>query len=238
MGSYAKKIPSSVLLSKYGSEHPTSIANLRGCRLAISSELPDGSFFDEAKIKELTGDAFLSARYMRGDYFEFPRTHKHLVYGNHRPQLRTVDEGIKSRMRMVPFNASFKDVGDPEIPKKLKKESGFVLQWLIEGHLKWRENGFIVPPCAAVEGYTTDYFSSQSTPEMWLEERCVVIGDDGRVSSQWPAASWLYEDYAVWKKARGESPISHTRFSDFLKTKFETIRSNGTRYKGIQLGRA
>ena len=235
MGSYAKKIPSSVLLSQYGSEHPTSIANLRGCRLAISSELPDGSFFDEAKIKELTGDEILSARYMRGNYFEFPRTHKHLVYGNHRPQIRTVDDGIKSRMRMVPFNASFKDAEDPELPKKLRKESDFILQWLIEGHLKWRENGFKVPPCAAVEGYTTEYFASQSTPEMWLEERCNVMRDDGRASTEWPKASRLYEDYSGWKRSRGETPISSQRLSEFLVSRFEKKVSAGIRYVGLQL---
>ena len=70
LGQYAKQVPSSTLLSKKNDAHPTELANLQGVRLAISSEIPEGSFMNEARVKELTGDARISARYMRQNFFE------------------------------------------------------------------------------------------------------------------------------------------------------------------------
>src|SRR5262245_33816214 len=73
MGDYAKVIPTETLMSVRSQQHPTELANLRGVRLAISSEVPEGLFWNESRIKSLTGDTMISARFMRGDFFEFPR---------------------------------------------------------------------------------------------------------------------------------------------------------------------
>ena len=77
IGDYGRKIPASTLMAKSYEAHPTEIANLQGARLAVSSEVADGDHWNEARINELTGDEVLSARYMRGDFFSFSRTHKH-----------------------------------------------------------------------------------------------------------------------------------------------------------------
>lgn len=73
LGDYARKIAAQTLMTDArGSRHPTEIANLRGLRLAVSSEVGEGEYWDEAKVKELTGDEMLAGRYMRCDFFEFP----------------------------------------------------------------------------------------------------------------------------------------------------------------------
>jgi putative DNA primase/helicase len=71
MGDYARKVPASTLMSKSYDGHPTDIANLQGVRLATASEINDGDHWNEALINEVTGDAELSARFMRGDFFTF-----------------------------------------------------------------------------------------------------------------------------------------------------------------------
>lgn len=119
MGDYAKKIPATVLMSKDHESHPTEMANLMGCRLAVSSEIEQGAFWQEAKLNELTGDGTISARFMRQDFFEFERTHKHLVFGNNRPRLKTVTDALKARIKIVPFKASFLGREDPELPETL-----------------------------------------------------------------------------------------------------------------------
>ena len=87
---------------------------------------------------------------------------------------------------------------------------GYVLQWLIEGHSKWREAGKKLPKCAMIEAESADYFASQSTPEMWLAE-CTEIADPLlQVTSQCPKSGDLYRSYAEWKKGRGEPPLSQT----------------------------
>jgi putative DNA primase/helicase len=229
MGDYARTVPTSTLMSKQNAAHPTELANLQGIRMALSSEVSDGEHWDESRIKQVTGDAKISGRFMRGDFFTFQRTHKHLIYGNHRPQLRSVDSAIKSRLHIVPFKASFLGREDAELPRKLHAELGYVLGWLIEGHAKWLAAERKLPKCAAVEAESADYFASQSTPEMWLAERTQNVPD------QMVKSGDLYKDYAEWKKDRGEQPVSQTRWAETMQKRFEKVVSNFVRYRGLML---
>ena len=100
LGDYATTVPSETLMARH-QEHKTEMMNLKGRRLVTSSEVEDGAFWAESKINSVTGDAILSGRYMRQDYVEFPRTHKHLIYGNSRPQLRNITQALRSRLKIV-----------------------------------------------------------------------------------------------------------------------------------------
>lgn len=235
MGDYAQKVPTSTLMAKRNEGHPTEIANLLGVRLALSSEINDGEHWNEARINEITGDATLSGRFMNRDFFTFQRTHKHLIYGNHRPQLRTVGNAITSRIKIVPFNASFLGREDADLPRRLRENLGYVLAWLIEGHRKWLAAGKRLPQCQAVDAESADYFAAQSTPEMWLAERVQILAPDVRPASQCPKSGELYQDYANWKRDRGENPISQTRWAETMRKRFQREASNGVRYRGLML---
>jgi putative DNA primase/helicase len=229
-GDYAKKILSSVLMSKTHEAHPAEIAQLDGCRLATSSEVDEGSFWHESKINELTGDATLSARFMNQNFFEFVRTHKHLIYGNHRPQLRSVTPAIRSRIKIVPFPASFLGREDATLPTKLKGCAPFVLQWLIDGHTKWLAAGRKLPNCQTIERESDDYFASQSTVELWISEK---LEQRQEISEK---AGILYENYRHWKLDRGESPVSATRWGETMGKKFSKIKSHGSvRYQNVKV---
>jgi putative DNA primase/helicase len=237
LGDYAKTIPTETLMASKNERHLTELANLRGLRAAISSEVPEGAHWNEARIKQVTGDARLSARYMRQDLFEFPRTHKHLIYGNHRPQLRVVDEAIRARFHVVPFRAQFTDeLGnrDPHLPEKLRAEAPAILAWLIDGHLHWLEDGRL-KKCEAVRRETEDYLNSQSTVDLWIAERCELLQNDDRPTGTLDKGSTLYTDFKGWKEARGEQPMSQTRWGEWMGERFGKVMSNGTRYRGIRL---
>ena len=238
LGDFAKQVPVQTLMAdEHGSRHPTEIANLRGLRLAISSEIGEGEHWNEVRVKELTGDTTLSARLMRQDFFEFRRTHKHLVYGNHRPLLRIVDPAMAARLHIVPFDATFTaELGnlDPQMPQKLRAEAPAILAWLVEGHMKWREDGTL-KRCERVEHSTNEYLESQSTLDQWIDDRCVKLADDGRSGRGWPKASDLYADFAAWKRDRGEHPLSQTRWGEWVERRFRRVSADGKRYVGIHL---
>ena len=234
LGDYAKKIPASTLMARKHEDHPTEIASLRGVRLAVASEVNEGDHWHEARINELTGDAKISARVMRGDYFTFTRTHKHIVLGNHRPRLRSVTPALRERLKIVPFNQCFIGREDPLLPSKLRAEMPFVLGWLIEGHAEWIRLGRKLPPCAAVTRESEAYFSEQSTVDMWIEERLDVLPFETLPARQCPKASDLYKDYHQWKKERGEGAISMTDWAVSMR-RFEKVRANGIRYIGVRL---
>lgn len=236
MGDYAAKIPSSVLMTdRHGNRHPTEIAQLMGIRLALASEVDQGSFWDEAKLKELTGDETLTARFMRGDFFSFRRTHRFLVLGNYRPQVKAVDPAIRGRLRLVPFRADFSGREDRTLPERLWGEAPAILAWMVNGAQAWADEQRL-PPCRAIEDETGEYFESQSTVDNWIDLELDLSDRAARTQS-----GVLYRAYREWKEGRGEYPVSQTTWGQTMQRRFKTVRSNGVRYVGVtlreQLGR-
>lgn len=234
LGDYAKTISSDTLMSSMsGAKHPTDLASLRGVRLAIASEVAEGAYWDDARIKSLTGDETISARFMRQDYFEFRRTHKHLIFGNNRPMLRVVDDALKARLHVVPFKANFSgDAGDPDMPNKLRAEAPQILQWLIDGHELWAEEGTL-RRCTAVQEETDRYFDSQSTPDLWIEE-CCIRDLPGEVPHETESTA-LYASFKAWKDARGEKGMSKTRWGEWMAPRFTKHKNNIMFYEGLRL---
>jgi putative DNA primase/helicase len=236
LGDYCGKIPAATLMQTKNEHHPTGVAALMGLRLALSSEINDGDHWNEALLNELSGDARLTARYMGGNFFTFDRTHKHLIFGNHRPQVRNATEALKKRLYIVPFKAKFTDAdADPDLPKKLRAEAGYVLAWLMDGHRKWLENGKRWPKCVAVVKESGDFFASQSTVEAWVEENTSPCDDEHLPISHWSKATGLYQNYRLWKIERGEHPPAQARFTEALKRTHLSGTSNGLRFAGIRL---
>jgi putative DNA primase/helicase len=200
-GSYALKLPATVLMQSKFDRHPTELAQLHGKRLAVSSELEEGEFFHESLIKELTGDVNLRARFMRQDFFEFQMTQKHVIVGNYKPRLRGVDPAMARRLLLVPFNAKFE--GSQRVRNildTLKAEAPAILAWAIQGAIDWQSNGLQVPDIVRVE--SAEYMASNDDMSMWIEECCEHSGSS--------KAKDLYSSFAKWKKDRGETAPSQT----------------------------
>jgi putative DNA primase/helicase len=229
LGDYAIKCPSSLLMTQRGERHPTDVASLAGVRLAVSNEIEEGTFWDEARLKELTGDVHLTARFMRQDFFSFNATHKHIIAGNHRPQVRAVDAALKRRLLLIPFKAKFDgDRRDPDMLAKLKAEGSAILARIIRGAQEWHENGLQTPE--TIRQASEDYASAMDTLGAWIEECCET---DPAADAK---ASLLYRSFHDWKTARGEVAVSETRWGEQMQSRgFERYRSNGSRYRGVRL---
>ncbi|MEW4154193.1 hypothetical protein Q0N88_31100, partial [Bacillus thuringiensis] len=60
---------------------------------------------------------------------------------NHKPVIKGVDEGIWRRIRLIPFNLQLpKEKRDKKLPEKLSLEMPGILNWAIEGCLKWQQS--------------------------------------------------------------------------------------------------
>lgn len=203
MGTYALKLPTTVLMSSKNERHPTELAQLQGKRLAVSNELEEGSFWAEARIKELTGDETLTARFMRQDNFTFTMTHKHLIAGNHKPRLKGGDPAMARRMVLMPFGQKFEgSAKDPRLPEKLKAEAPGIMAWAVQGAVKWYADGLAIP--SNVEAASRDYMAEHDDIGMWIEECCETMSHLKARSSD------LYASFRRWKQSRGEHEPSQT----------------------------
>lgn len=169
MGDYAVTSAMETFTASRSEQHPTGLAMLRGARMVTASETEKGRAWAESRIKQLTGNDEISARYMRQDFFSFVPEFKLLIIGNFHPELSTVDDAMRRRFNIIPFTRKPKAV-NPKLEQELEAEFPQILNWMIEGCLKWRRDGLLRPQ--AVLEATADYFEEQDVFGQWLEAFC------------------------------------------------------------------
>ena len=209
LGDYATTAPIETFVESNQDRHPTELAKLVGARMVNASETSAGRAWNEAKIKLLTGGDTITARFMRQDFFDYVPQFKLVISGNHKPNLRSVDEAIRRRLHLIPFAVTIPpEKRDPKLSEKLKEEWPGILQWAIEGCLEWQQIGLAPPEC--VRAATEEYLDAENTIEHWISERC-------EVGNQHVAgAGDLFQSFGRWCQQEGEHEGSHKHFSQAL----------------------
>jgi putative DNA primase/helicase len=226
LADYSKPAPTETFVASKYQSHPTNIAMLRSARLVVASETEKGQAWSDARINQLTGGDPVPARFMRQDYFTFCPRFKLLMVGNHKPQLKTVNDAARRRIMIVPF------LNKPEQPDhgllaKLQKEYPAILQWMIDGCRDWQQHGLVRP--AAIKKATADYFDEQDLFGRWLNE-CCTQGVGLKAS-----ASELYSSWRQFAQANGEEAGTYKTFSATLSEHgFQSKKSSSTFYLGIE----
>ena len=228
MSDYCQTIPpESLMANKYGSdaERPSpTMAMLAGARTAISSESKEGHRLDVAMIKRHTGGGFMTARFMRENTLRFEITHKLWLMTNHKPALDHMDDAMRGRLHLIPFDRQWNRPGNPErnpllpdgdknLMEVLKSEAEGILAWLVEGAVKYAKNG-LEPPEEIIQ-MTQSYFKENDILGLWLDTYCEEC--DPRIGLK---ASELFENYRTWCVKEGyENVMLHTQktFSNELK---------------------
>ena len=231
MGDYAATAPMDTFTVSIGTKHPTDIASLHKARLATASETQEGRAWDEARIKQLTGGDPIAARYMYGNFFTFQPEFTLLIVGNHKPELRHVDEAIRRRFKLIPFTQK-PETPDPHLQEKLCEEWPGILRWIIEGFQEWQEHGLQTPESVAEA--TNAYFEDQDLIGQWIADKCV--SDPGN-EYRFGLSGELYRSWQEFATAIGEEPGSQKRFSESMKARgFSRERKKiGRGFVGIEL---
>ena len=191
MGSYAKASPMSTFTEAPFERHPTELADLYGARMVTASETERGKRWAEARIKMLTGGDPVSARFMRQDFFQFVPQFKLVILGNFRPALTSVDEAIRRRFHLIPFNVIIPaKERDTRLPEKLRDEWPGILDWMIEGCLDRQENG--LQPPRIVQEATNEYLKAEDRYASWIEEFAMIMPD------AWESRKDLFYSWRTW----------------------------------------
>jgi len=172
MGSYAATIAFGNLADSGGERTGHDLAGLRGVRFLAAIETNQQSYLDEAKVKRLTGgDEPISVRFLYGKYFRYVPTYKIWLGCNHKPRIRGTDEAIWDRIKLIPFNSRFSKGSpntDKELLEKLKAEAEGILAWMVQGCMKWTNEG--LGDCKTVKDATHSYRIGEDYFQEFLDE--------------------------------------------------------------------
>lgn len=230
LGSYHRAVPAETFTASSRERHPTDLANLQGARFVTVPEIEEGRRLDEARLKLVSGGDMMSARRMRRDFEEFRPKCKIWMTGNHKPPLRSVDEAIKRRLFLLPFEVVIpKERRDPDLAQKLKEEWPGILAWIIEGARRYHRDGLVIPHI--VRAATESYFAAEDMLSMWLDERCERDPDG------WEKSERLFASWTEWATAAGETVGLMKSFSQKIEMKgFKPARKKiGRGFAGVRL---
>ena len=233
LGSLAIQAAPDLLMADKQRRHPTEQADLYGKRIIVCQETGEGRRFNETLVKQLTGGDGIRARRMHEDFWEFNPTHKLWISTNHKPEIRGTDYAIWRRIRLIPFNVTFTDDGEPRknpaMERQLTAELPGILAWAVAGCLDWQRHGLQQPD--AVKSATADYQAEQDVLATWLADCCVI---EKRCEVK---ASELYASWRRWCEQRGEYVESQTKWGKRLTERgfLRDRKEDGFYYLGIKL---
>jgi putative DNA primase/helicase len=230
LGDYAVAVSPDLLMLRRHGGIPNDLARLRGVRVALMNETPQGARFDEAKLKDLTGGDTLTARFLHQEFFDFHPTHRILIRGNHKPSIAGTDEGIWRRLRLVPFSVQIPaDEQDRDLLHKLEVELPGILNWALQGCREWREAG-LQPPDIIAEA-VRQYREESDTLGRFIAE-CCEVRNLGQVKS-----SVLFKRYQEFCEQAGERWVPSKDLPNEMQRRgFGWKRTNaGGLYEGVEL---
>lgn len=224
--------------NRSGADHSSDIARLAGdIRLVTCSEPPKRSSFNANVIKEFTGGDRMTARALRENEIEFVPHGKLVIECNGLPRVPVSDDGWWRRCRVIPWPFQFVKMGvTPEQPhllaRRLMAEAPGILNWAIEGALRWLNEGRI-PLSRTAKRATAEYRRSSDPFDEWYLDRCATND-----RSNWAWASDLYESFKAFCTEQGvEKVMTSKSFGLKLAEKqHERHKSNGNIQRiGIRL---
>lgn len=217
------------VLSAGSGEHTTYMTDLRGARLALLEETPEGYALNTKRLKDVAGTPVIKGRKMRQDNVDWPATHALFVTTNHAPQIRAVDHGTWRRLALVDFPYRYVSPEDASQPGDRVADRGMrvrlehspsgqheaILAWLVDGARRWYAAGGMEAPSTLPEKVRKDTFEwRQGTDRIsgWMEER-IEPDPSSCISSQ-----EAFADFTAYLASQGAREWAENTFSERLRS--------------------
>src|SRR5205823_14271838 len=178
----------------------------------------------------ITGGDPITARFMRSEWFSFTPEFKLWFVANDDPRVRSTDDALWRRIRVIPFNVVIPDTErDPDLPAKLRDEWPGILAWAVRGCLDWQRDGLKTPD--VVLEATSSYRKRADHLLRFLRE-CIIQEEHAETAS-----GFVYQAYAGWCATNHERPLSIAQFKRQLEDLgYEHARvKSGSVWRNIRL---
>ena len=213
MGSYAGVISADILTAECRRNVKPELAELKGKRFLLASELEEGRRMSTSLVKQLSSTDEIEGEKKYKDPFKFKPSHTLVL--------------------CIPFTAKFE--GGSEIKnysKYLLDNAGpYIMKWLIEGAEKVIKDKFILTPPACVREAVDRYKADNDWMSHFLDDCCDVGNELEEKSGE------LYTEYRAYCVRTGEFVRSTTEFYKCMEERgfVRHKRKNGTYLCGLKL---
>lgn len=231
LGSYGYSAPPSFITeaSKTASANAPNAALIgtRKRRMTSMVETKASDLLDEGFVKMLVSGDPVSGRGMYDrEVDNFVPTSKFILSTNHVPRIAETDEGIWSKLVLVPFKEHFtpeKIQARGNLDLLLRDEYPGILQWMAEGCRQWMDKG--LNPPQSVADHTRAHRESQDLLGQFMASNCAAAdGEQERVS-----LPQFYARYRAWCSETGCSAMSAITLNRRMKDRgYTAVKVRGT----------
>ena len=236
LGSYSGTFSADALTVGCRRNVKPEMAELKGRRLIIASELEEGMRLNNSIVKQLCSTDEIQAEKKFKDPFHFTPSHTIVLYTNHLPKVGGNDDGIWRRLIVIPFNAKIEGTGDIKnyADYLVENAGGYILQWIMEGAQKAIERNFKIPMPKIVRDAVEAYRNDNDWLGQFLEECCEQDPTHHCKSGE------LFQEYRAYCARTGDYARSSADFYAALdKQGYERKKlKDGARVRGLRLKNA
>ena len=230
LGPVAINLPFATFTVRRDNGATNDLASLVGARLVTASETGDTCTLDEARIKALSGEDLITARFLYSEFFSFRPTCKIWLSCNQRPAVRDDSYAFWRRVRCLNFPRRFEGGEiDRDLKARLFAEREGILAWIVRQAGEYLRSGLNPPPAVLIE--TEAYREDTDVLSDFLYERCAT--GEGYTAF----FSDLYRAYQEWSEKNHlpkREVLSKNNFGRKLGARFEKSRRGGpAKYYGI-----
>ena len=208
LGNYSGKISAEALTMNCKRNVKPEMAELKGKRLIIASELEEGQRLNTGMVKQLCSVDPIEAEKKYKDPFHFDPSHTLVLYTNYLPKVSANDDGTWRRLIVIPFNAKITGTSDiKNYSDYLFEHAGpAILSWIIEGAKNAIQKGFKIEEPKAVRDAVDKYREDNDWLGQFIDEYCDVDPSYSEKSGD------LYQQYHAICFQSGEYARSTTDF--------------------------
>lgn len=223
LGSYSGSLSADVLTNSCRRNIKPELAELRGKRFVIASELEEGNGLNTAVLKQLcsTDPIYAEPKYRRP--FSFIPTHLVVLCTNHLPSISTMDTGTWRRIKVVPFNAVIQGSSETKnyTERLFEDAGGAILKWVMDGSKMVIENDCKIVVPEVVQNAIDEYRATNNDFKDFLDDCCKRC-DGYSISS-----GELYTAYRNYAMAQGSFPKNkHDFYSNLERAGFSKHRTS------------
>jgi len=213
--------PETIAMKNYtnGSQPSEDVARLAGVRFVNIAEPTKGMVLDAARIKTMTGNDTLNARYLHENSFDFQPQFKIYVNTNFLPVINDMTLFSSDRIIIIPFDRHFDEQSrDTSLKQKFAEDTtqSAILNWLLEGYRLLRSEGLRLPQ--SVKAATDRYQHDSDKMVLFFEDN--LVADDTAEE----LTSVVYARYKSWCQENGCYPEGMKNFKQGLETFAPVVR--------------
>lgn len=228
MGDYAAQIAFETIArtnnAKDGSRATPDIARLKGVRYVLANEPDKGSCFDEALIKQLTGNDRIAGRPLYGDIIEYTPQFVIIITANSMPSIADSSIFESDRIKIIKFNHHFgEDERDTSLKAQLKEPTAksAILNWALAGYHRYIERGALRNSSEMLDTIKTVKHDNDYI-QQFLDERLILHDPTDRHAPKLTVKN-IRLDYSYWANDMGIKAPGVKLFKEELKKHNVTI---------------